>query len=147
MLVIRRFAGRYLVDELSESTSEENAVRNAWEVLTRLLADAAWAAIAVGAIALVGVWLVGPGARAARARRSLAPYLRKPEIAYGVAGFLFLVLILWGPISYVQRPLTLLVFAVLAALGVEVLRRTALKELPEPAAEPARPSAEDGGGA
>lgn len=145
VLAVRRFAGRYLVDELSESASED-AIRNTWEVLTRLLADAAWAAIAVGVIALVGVWLVGPGARAARVRGWMAPYLRKAEIAFGVAGLLFLLLILWGPISYVQRPLTILAFAVLAALGVEVLRRTALRELPEPAETPPTPSAGAGGG-
>jgi hypothetical protein len=147
LLVVRRFAGQYLVDELSDSTAQEDAVRQTWEIFTRLLADAAWAAIAVGAIALAGIWLVGPGARAARARGWMAPYLRRPEIAFGTAGLLFLLLVLWGPVAYVERPLTLIAFAVLAAVGVEVLRRTTLRDLREPAPEASRPSAGPGGGA
>jgi len=147
VLVARRLVGRYLVDELSATTSEESAVRNTWEILTRLLAESAWAAIALGAIALVGVWLVGPGARAATARGWLAPHLAKAQTAYGVAGALFLLLILWGPISYIERPLTILVLAVLAAVGVELLRRFVLREAAAtPDTGPDAPPAVAGGG-
>jgi hypothetical protein len=146
LLVARRLVGRYLVDELSATTSEESAVRNTWDILTRLLADAAWAAIVLGAIALVGVWLVGPGARAATARGWLAPYLAKPQTAYGVAGALFLLLILWGPISYIERPSTILVLAVLAAVGVELLRRAVLREAAASDAGAETRSAVAGGG-
>jgi hypothetical protein len=131
LLLIRRVAGNYLVDQLSTSASDEQAVERTWSILTRLLADAAWAAIAVGVISLLGVWLIGPGTRGTAARRWLAPYLRRPGLAYGVAAFLFVLLLLWGPISYVQRPTTILVFAVLAALGLEALRRKAAVDFPD----------------
>jgi hypothetical protein len=131
LLLVRRVAGNYLVDELSTSASDEQAVERTWSILTRLLADAAWAAIAVGVIALIGVWLMGAGARGTAARRWLAPYLRRPGLAFGVAAFLFVLLLLWGPISYVQRPTTILAFAVLAGLGVEALRRKASRDAPE----------------
>jgi hypothetical protein len=131
VLALRRVAGRYLVDELSATPTQEDAVENTWSILTRLLADAGWAAVGLGLIALVGVWLVGPGRRASEARGWLAPHLRRPEVAYGVAALLFIALLVWSPVSYIERPLTILVLAVLAALGVEFLRRTARREFPD----------------
>ena len=131
VLLIRRVAGSYLVDQLSTSVSDETAAEQSWSILTRLLADAGWAAIAVGVIAVLGVWLIGPSPRGKAARGWLAPYLRRPGLAFGVAGFLFVLLLLWGPISYVQKPTTIVVFAVLAALGVEVLRRKAARDFPD----------------
>jgi hypothetical protein len=136
VLLIRRLAGSYVVDELSTSASDESAVQRTWDILTRLLADAGWAAIAAGLIAVAGVWLVGPSRRGTAARRWLAPYLRRPEVAFGVAALLFLLLVLWGPISYVQRPTVLLALAVLAALGVEALRRKAARDFPDAVAGP-----------
>ncbi|HEY7380485.1 MAG TPA: SHOCT domain-containing protein [Gaiella sp.] len=139
LLVVRRVAGRYLVDQLSTSASDENAVRQTWDILTRLLADAAWAAVGLGVIALVGVWLFGPARRGTIVRGWLAPYLRRPELAFGGAAFVYLLLLLWGPISYVRKPTTVLVFAVLAALGVEALRRKAARDFPD--AQPGEPLA------
>jgi hypothetical protein len=131
LLLIRRAAGSYVVDELSTAASDEEAVQRTWDILTRLLADAAWAAIAVGVISLIGVWLIGPSRRGTSARRWLAPYLQRPGLAFGAAGFAFALLLLWGPISYVQRPTTIIAFAVLAALGVEALRRKAARDFPD----------------
>jgi hypothetical protein len=136
VLAIRRVVGRYLVDELSETSTQEDAVANTWAILTRLLADSGWAAIGLGVIALVGVWLVGPGRRAFEARSWTAPHLRRPVVAFGVAAGLFLALLVWSPISYIERPLTILVLAMLGALGVEYLRRTVAREAPD-SAEPA----------
>jgi len=131
VLALRRVAGRYLVDELSATPTQEDAVESTWSILTRLLADSGWAAVGLGVIALLGVWLVGPGRRAGEARGWLAPHLRRPEVAYGGAGLLFLALLVWGPTSYVRSPLTILVLAVLAALGVEFLRRKVAREGPD----------------
>jgi hypothetical protein len=140
VLLLRRFAGEYLVDELTGSAAQEDAIQRSWEIITRLLADAGWAAIAVGVIAVAGVWLVGPSARAATSRSYLAPYLRRPELTYGVAAVAFVLLLLWGPIAYVERPLTILAFAVLAALGIELLRRIAVREASAPAMSPPSPT-------
>jgi hypothetical protein len=130
LLLFRRVAGRYVVDQLADSTANEDAVTNAWDIITQLLADAAWAVVAIGLIALLGVWLLGPGSRGTAVRRWLAPYLRQPGLTYGVAALLFALLLLWGPISYVKKPSTVLVLAVLSALGVETLRRTTAREAP-----------------
>ena len=131
VLAMRRVAGRYFVDELSATPTQDDAVENTWAILTRLLVDAGWAAIGLGVIALVGVWLVGPGRRASEARAWMAPHLRRPEVAFGVAAIVFLALLVWSPISYIERPLTIVVLAVLGALGVEYLRRTVAREVPD----------------
>ena len=141
LFLVRRVMAGYLVDQLSASPSQEDAIKSTWDIVTRLLVDAAWAAIAVGLIALVGVWLAGPSRRGTEVRRWLAPSLRRPGLTYGIAALLFVLLVLWGPISYVQRPLTLLAFAVLAALGVEALRRIAARDVPAVSAEAAVPTA------
>jgi hypothetical protein len=128
VLLIRRLAGDYIINKLSATPSQDQAIQSVWEILTRLLIDAGWAAIAVGIVALIGVWLIGPSRRGTQARTWLAPYLARPGLTYGVGAAIFLLLVLWGPISYVQRPLTLIAFAILAALGIEALRRQALRE-------------------
>lgn len=130
VLVIRRVAGNYLVDQLTSAASDKEPLQHTWNILTRLLIDAAWAAIVVGVIALVGVWLIGPSKRGTEARSWLAPYLQNPWLAFGGTAFLFLLLVVWGPIAYVQRFWTLAAFAVLAALGVQALRRQAAREVP-----------------
>jgi hypothetical protein len=134
LLLVRRGAGGYLVDKLTETDSQGDAVSHSWAIVTRLLVDAAWASIAFGIIALIGIWLIGPGKWGTAGREWLAPYLRRPGLTYGVAAFLFVLLLLWGPISYIHRPLTILVFAILAALGLEALRRKAARDFPD--AEP-----------
>lgn len=131
VLLLRRLAGDYLINKLSATPSQDQAIRNVWNILTRLLIDAGWAAIAVGIVALIGVWLIGPSRRGTQARTWLAPYLQNAWLTYGVGAGIFLLLVLWGPISYIHRPLTLLVFAILAALGIEALRRQTAREVPE----------------
>jgi len=132
VLLLRRLGGDYLVNKLSATPSQDQAIRHVWDILTRLLIDAGWAAIAVGIVALIGVWLIGPSKHGTQARTWLAPYLARPGLTYGVGAGIFLLLVLWGPISYVHRPLTLLAFAILAALGIEALRRQAAREAEQP---------------
>jgi hypothetical protein len=133
LLVARRGAGRYLVDQLAPPGSDGQGIQNVWDILTALLADAAWAAIGVGLIAVAGVWVAGPSTRGTAVRRWLAPYLRRPEIAYGAAAAAYLLLLLWGPISYVRKPSMILLFAVLGAVGIELLRRQTAREVPDAA--------------
>jgi hypothetical protein len=128
LLVLRRFAGGYFVDRVASPSVDDTAARNAWRIITHLFAEASWAAIALGAIVLAAIWLAGPSQKAMNARRSLAPFLRKPELAFGGAALLFLLLLLWGPLSVIQRPVPVVALAVLAGLGVEWLRRLTARE-------------------
>jgi hypothetical protein len=139
ILLVRRVAGSYLVDELARSESVKPAVEDAWEILTSLLADGAWTIIGVAVVALVGVWLTGGTELATRGRRWLAPHLARPEIAFGAAATLLLLIVWWGPTEQTRRWQFVLLGVVLLALGTEALRRETARKLPAttPAPEPA----------
>ena len=97
VLVLRRVGGSYIVDALVPSTSVQPAAHDAWDILTSQLRDGGFTFIGLGVILLVALWLAGPSPSGVSARRGLAPYLARPEIAYGVAGGLFLLAALVEP--------------------------------------------------
>ena len=66
VLVARSVAGNYVVDNLVQTESVRPAAADAWEILTALLRDGGRTLVGVGIVLLIGVWLVGPGARATR---------------------------------------------------------------------------------
>jgi hypothetical protein len=125
-LLARRFGGNYLVGELTTDATEP-AGWNAWQIVTQGLADRAWIAIVLGALALVGVWLVGASELAGRARGFVAPVAANPWWTYGIVALLVVALAALLPLF--QRGLWgVLVFFVLLVAGVEFLRRYVLAE-------------------
>jgi hypothetical protein len=132
VLVVRRLAGSFIVDELVASTAVQPAVQDAWDILTSQLRDGGLTFTGLGVILLVAVWLVGPSRSGVSARRGLAPYLARPEIAYGVAAGLFLLLLWWSPTVQTTRVQLMVGAALVLALGVEVLRRQTAREVPVP---------------
>jgi Short C-terminal domain len=132
VLVVRRIGGSFLVEELVPSTAVQPAVQDAWDILTAQLRDGGLTLLGLGVIVLVAVWLVGPSASGVSVRRGLAPYLARPEIAYGVAGALFLLLLWWSPTVQTTRVPLMVAAALVLALGVELLRRQTAREVPAP---------------
>jgi hypothetical protein len=130
VLVARKLAGNYVVDGLVESDAVRPAAQNTWDIVTALLSDGGWTMIGIGVVALLGVWLAGSSTSGTAARRELAPFLARPELAYGVVTLLFLLLILWGPVVQTRRLYAVVAAALLLALGLEVLRRQAAREYP-----------------
>lgn len=130
VLVVRRIAGSIVVDELATTESVEQAAGDAWDILTAQLRDGGLTLVGLGVIFLAAVWLAGPSSTAGDARRWLAPYLARPEIAFGGAAVLLILLVWWGPTIQTQRWQLVLAGAVALALGVEVLRRQTAKEFP-----------------
>src|SRR5262245_4024525 len=130
ILVLQSLAGRYLVGHLVTTESVRPAATATYAILTELLRGAGWTAIIAAVVALAGLWLSGPRPQAVVARRSLAPYLRRPEVAYGtvVVGYL---LLLWGrPTPQFGFPLVVAIWFALALLGLEGLRRQTAHEFP-----------------
>ena len=84
ILVIRRVAGSYLVDNLTDSESIRPAVDAFWTILSDGLAEAAWVGVVVGVIGALGTWLTGEGERAVAARRAVAPWLARTGAAWAV---------------------------------------------------------------
>jgi hypothetical protein len=125
VLVARGVAGNYVVDNLVRTDSVKPAASDAWEILTSLLRDGARTLVGVGIVLLIGVWLVGPSARATAARTRLAPWLDRPEISFGAAAVALALLVWWGPTAQTQRWQVVLLFAILLGLGVAALTRAA----------------------
>jgi hypothetical protein len=127
ILIVQGFAERYFVNNLVKSDSVRPAAKNAFEILTDLLRGAGWTGVIVGVVALVGVWLTGPGRRAVQARQALAPHLAGGGI-YGVTIGGYLLLLWWRPTPQFGYWLNVLIFFVLLMIGTEVLRRQLARE-------------------
>jgi hypothetical protein len=145
VLVVRWLAGKYVVDQLVATESMRPAVHNAWQIITQSLAAAGWVSLSVGVLVAIGAWLVGPGNRATAARAGLAPYLRRPEIAWSAFVVLMLLLIWLLPIQVFR---TTAVLVVAAAIGFVIFLRQLAAESPAPAPaalpEPPAPPPADG---
>jgi hypothetical protein len=133
VLAVRSFAGSQVVDSLTRVSTAEPAVEAVWSIATSLLVTVAVSAIAFGAILVVAAWAAGESRPAVALRRFAQPYARRgPGAIYGAALLVFLILITWAPIAAFRKPLGVLVFAVLFAVGTELWRRQVLAEPESP---------------
>lgn len=129
-LLARGAAGKEVVGAFASTSAAEPAAEDVWTIATSQLVTAATASIGYGVVIVIAAWLAGPTRAAVRARTWAAPYLRDPNYAYGAAGALLLLVIVWGPTPATRNPLALLLMAVLLAAGVELLRRQTAREHP-----------------
>lgn len=133
VLVVRRVAGNHIVDAITGGGPLQPAAHATWQIATTLLAELAAVLIVVGAGAMLGAWLAGDGRRARWLRARFAPGLAaRPDLAYGLAALAYLVLIAWGPLSVLRRPLPIVVFGVLLLAGVAAMRAQVQRELAQP---------------
>jgi len=120
-----------LVDSLARTAEGIPVVEGVFRVYSSLLVEAAVATIFYGAVIVLGAWLAGETRWATAVRRTIAPYLRQPELAYGA-----LALIVGAhhrnttPTPATRKPATAIVLIALLALGVEALRRQTAREFP-----------------
>jgi drug/metabolite transporter (DMT)-like permease len=130
VLVVRRYAGSYLVDALTTNDDDKDAVSASWAIGTQLLRNTGINAVIYGLGIMFAAWIAGASRPARWVRRVLAPTMRDhPIVIYGaVAVALFLVLIT-GPTD-AQRILPLLVLFAFAFGGTELLRRQTEREFP-----------------
>ena len=134
LIFLRRVLGDQLVDKLVVDESLRPAIHNVWWIATEPLRLILTTIIFVGLIGLLGTWLAGPGMRAVSVRRVLAPYLRQPLLAFGGLALLVLVLLAWAPTPAARNWITAPILIILAAVGLEVLRRQTAHEFPAPEA-------------
>lgn len=128
VLVVRRVAGAYLVDNVVASDSVRPSASEVWRIVTDGLAAAAWGLVALGVLAALGAWAAGPGRRATTFRHWLAPTLRRAELAWVVFA-VGVVLLLW--VLPINRLVIATALVILAGLGWETLRRQVAAEVPE----------------
>ena len=79
VLALRKLAGSSIVDELVPNASAKTAAGDAWDILTRQLADGGWTFVGLGVVLLIAVWISGVGRSATAARTELAPYLARAD--------------------------------------------------------------------
>ena len=131
LLLIRRIGGDAVVDGLVKVPSNKPAVHDVWNIGTSLLYNVAVAMVVYGIVIVAAAWLAGSTRPAIAIRKSLAPSLREsPAVAYSVVGAVLLLVVLWGPTPAFRNVWWILVFAVLLALGVTMLRRETALEFP-----------------
>jgi hypothetical protein len=130
-LLVRSIAGDQVVAALASTAAAEPAVATVWTISTSMLVDVAVATIAYGVIMVFGAWIAGPTRAATAARRTIAPYLREPAIAYAVLALVVAVLVWWAPTPAWRNAIMLLILVGLLIAGVEALRRQVIREFPD----------------
>jgi hypothetical protein len=132
VLLLRSIAGHAIVSSLVAVEANKPAVEAVWSIATSLLVTVASSAIAFGVLVFLAAWLAGPTRFATGLRRMAAPYVRDQPAAAALAAFLvWLALVAWVPIAAFRRPLGVLLFVILFAIGAELLRRQVRREFPD----------------
>jgi hypothetical protein len=145
VLVVRGLAGGAVVDSLASTASVEPAVEATWSIGTSLLAAGGGAMLFYGIVIVIGAWLAGPSGLGRKARRAIAPILHQRWTAYAALALVLLLLFWWSPTPGFQRlPVALLLIA-LFVIGMEVLRRQAIREFPDQTLERGTESAQAAG--
>jgi hypothetical protein len=129
-LLLRRIGEGSVTDALARTDAVKPAVEAVWEIGTSLLVSVAVSAISFGILVVIAAWLAGPGRAATRLRREAAPHLREPGTTYATVALVFLALVLWAPVVAFQKPIGMILLAVLMVLGTEALRRQTAAEFP-----------------
>jgi hypothetical protein len=130
-LLGRSLAGDEFVSALASTAAAVPAVTAVWTIGTSLLVNVAVAAIAYGVVMVFGAWLAGPTSWATTVRRTIAPYLREPAIAYAGLALVVAVLVWWAPTPAWRNAVMLLILVGLLIAGVEALRRQVIREFPD----------------
>jgi hypothetical protein len=130
VLVVRRFAGNYLVDQLTNNPNAKSAVTATWAIGTELLRNVGENAIVYGLVVIFAAWIAGPSRPATWCRRVSAPTVREhPVVLYGAVTLVLIIVLLAGPTDG-QRVYPLLFLFALAYVGTEWLRRQMIREFP-----------------
>lgn len=129
-LLARSQVGDAIVNALASTEAAKPAAAATWTIATTLLDEAASATLGYGVVIVVAAWLAGPTVLAVATRRVLAPYLRKPALAYGGLAVIVALVLNWGPTPATRKVVPALVLIGLLALGMEMLRRQTAREFP-----------------
>ena len=132
ILAFRTLAGKVVVDSLADAPNAHAVAPQVWEITTRLMVDAAQGSFLFGFFVVLGAWLIGPGRRATAVRRFSAYPLREQANVTRVGlATAILLLVVWGPVPWTQRPVPILIFIVIAFLWLERIRHSTLAEFPD----------------
>src|SRR4051794_921300 len=127
-LLVRRVTGNYAIGALTEP-QYRGTVRDVWLIGSSILGQIGRAAILYGVVTVAAAVLAGSTGPALSLRGSLAPVLnRRPGAVWASVGFVYLLLVVWGPTYALRTWWGVLLFAALIAIGLVALRRQTLAE-------------------
>jgi Short C-terminal domain len=131
VLVIRTVGGNYAVNALTQPVYRKPA-NHVWLIETSILGELGRAVIIYGIVGVLGAVLAGPTHAAIAVRRWMAPMLReRPGLSWGILGFVYLLIILWGPTHALRTLWGILFLGALIAFGFELIRRQTIREFPD----------------
>lgn len=137
VILFRSIIVRAVANSLVADDSIKPAAKAVVSIATSLLTDVAAATLLIAAVIVVCAWFAGPSRFATPVRRRLAPFLHdEPVVVYLAVAALLLIVYIWQPIHATGTPIGMIVFAVLALLGTEALRRQTAREFPASDPEP-----------
>jgi hypothetical protein len=131
LIFVRRILGEHIVDALVGDVAVRPALITAWYIGTNVIGTINVTLLIVAILLVIGVWLSGPGRGSTTVRKRLAPWIVKPLYAFGIPAVVLFVLIVWGPLPVFQKVIPVIIIAVLAAVGIEALRRQTIAEHPQ----------------
>jgi len=132
LLAIRSVGGKQIENALADAPNAHAIAGDVWSIGTSLLVDVAQGSFLFGLFVVLGAWLAGQGRRATGTRRFSANALRHHAgLVWAGLGVLILLLVIWGPVPWTQRPITVLIFIVLAVAWLAWIRRRTLEEFPD----------------
>ncbi len=121
-----------VTDSLVSDASIRPAARATVTIATSILGTIAGAYILFGLVVVVAAWFAGPARLAVAVRRAIAPFLRERVGAtFAITVAVMVLVFIWGPIPATGTPVGIIVFLLLALLGVEFLRRQTAVEFPD----------------
>jgi hypothetical protein len=130
MLAVRKLAGDWVVGALADAPNAHAVADDAWSIATSLMVSVAEGGMLLGLIVVVGAWLAGPGRRATKLRRAVAPtFGRRPAVVRVGLGLLLLLLVLWGPVPWTEQVVPLVLLTAAAYVWLELLMRRTVAEL------------------
>jgi hypothetical protein len=133
ILLARSLGIRAVENTLVSDQSVRPAVRAVASIATGMLSEIAGAVILIGVVIVIAAWFAGPSRFAVPVRRWVSPYLiDHPVGTYLVVAAVMLLIFIWQPIPSTGTPLGMIVYAILAALGTEALRRQTMVEFAAP---------------
>jgi hypothetical protein len=128
LLVVRKLVGNYVVGAIAKPGYKHTG-DHIWLIWTSILGQIGWAAIFYGVVAVIAVTLAGPTKPARDFRRLVSPVLNDHQsIAWGVVGFAYLLVVLWGGTHALRTWWGILLIGGLLAAGLVALRRQTLAE-------------------